>query len=148
MWVGARKFEHCRYNLFVESSRYGRSRVRLPAPDKFSSSSLRHDARPIALVRVDSLPGREIAVKLLQGASVRPFGFFTMRRGAVIRMDIEAEVKPLAAENMFAFGGGLSMMFATDCVYAKYGHLQPRVPGEPAWIPLHGRAALVSGARG
>jgi hypothetical protein len=36
----------------------------------------------------------------------------------VVRMDIEDGVKPLAAENMFAFGGGLAMMFATDCSFA------------------------------
>jgi hypothetical protein len=27
--------------------------------------------------------------------------------------------QPLAAEDMFAFGGGLSLMFGTDCAYGK-----------------------------
>jgi hypothetical protein len=81
---------------------------------------LRHNARPIALIRVDATAGREIAIKLLQGASVRPFGFFTMRQGRLRRMGIQGKIaKPLAAEDMFAFGGGLSLMFATDCAYGK-----------------------------
>jgi len=98
----------------------GTSRVHVPAPDKFSRSSLRNFARPIALVRVDAVAGREIAVNLLQGASVQPFGFFTMRLGVLRRMDIDEDSpQPLAAENMFASGGGLSLMFGTDCAYAE-----------------------------
>jgi hypothetical protein len=121
VWVGARRQEGwCRFYVFVRTSTAGRSRVRLRAPDKFSRYSLRHNARPIALIRVDAIPGREIALKLLQGASVRPFGFFTMRQGRLRRMGIQGKIaKPLAAEDMFAFGGGLSLMFATDCAYGK-----------------------------
>jgi hypothetical protein len=121
VWVGARRGKGaCRFYLFAESSIGGKSRARLHAPDKFSRYSLRHNARPIALVRVDATPGREIAVKLLQGASVSPFGFFTMRQGRLRRMQIEGGIpKPLAAEDMFAYGGGLALMFATDCAYAK-----------------------------
>jgi hypothetical protein len=89
-------------------------------PDKFSRYSLRHNARPIALVRIDATAGREIAVKLLQGASVAPFGFFTMRQGQLRRMEIQGRVaKPLAAEDMFAYGGGLAMMFGTNCAYSR-----------------------------
>lgn len=120
VWVGAtRPAGNCRYFVFAETSR-GLSRVRLPVPDRFSRFSLRNFARPIALVRVDDVPGREIAVKLLEGASVRPFGFFTIRFGAVRRMQIDDSApRPLAAEDMFAFGGGLSLMFGTDCAYGK-----------------------------
>ena len=121
VWVGAlRPDGTCRYYVFARITTAGTSRVHVPAPDKFSRFSLRNDARPIALVRVDSIAGREIAVKLLEGASVRPFGFFTMRFGAIRRMDIDDTApQPLAAENMFAFGGGLSLMFGTDCAYAE-----------------------------
>jgi hypothetical protein len=120
-WVGARRREgRCRYYFFVQSSRSGRSRVRLRAPDKFSRYSMRHSARPIAMVRIDDTAGREIAVKLLQGASVSPFGFFTLRQGRARRMQIEGGIaKPLAARDMFAYGGGLALMFATDCAYRK-----------------------------
>jgi transposase len=122
VWVGGHRTSgRCRYYLFVQSSVGGGSRVRLRAPDKFSRYSLRHNARPIALVRLDATPGREIAVKLLQGASVRPFGFFTLRQGQLRRMEIRRGIrKPLVpAEDMFAFGGGLAYMFATDCAYGK-----------------------------
>jgi hypothetical protein len=121
VWVGARRQRGpCRFYVFVRTSTAGKSGVRLRAPDKLSRYSLRHNARPIALIRVDAIAGREIAVKLLQGASVRPFGFFTMRQGRLRRMGIQGKIaKPLAAEDMFAFGGGLSLMFATDCAYGK-----------------------------
>jgi hypothetical protein len=121
VWVGARRVEgRCRYYVFARASTVGTSQVYVPAPDKFSRSSLRDAARPIAMVRIDSIAGKEIAVKLLQGASVQPFGFFTMRRGALRRMGIEAtSPQPLAADNMFAYGGGLSMMFGTDCAYRR-----------------------------
>ena len=120
VWVGAtRPAGSCRYFVFAETST-GLSWVRLPTPDRFSRFSLRQFARPIALVRIDDVPGREIAVKLLEGASVRPFGFFTVRFGAVRRMQIDDQApRPLAAKDMFAFGGGLSLMFGTDCAYGK-----------------------------
>ena len=121
VWVGARtQGGRCRFHLFAQTSVGGRSRVRLRAPDKFSRYSLRHNARPIALVRVDASSGREIAVKLLQGASVMPFGFFTLRGGLLRRMEITGGIpRPLRpAEDMFAYGGGLAYMFATDCAYA------------------------------
>jgi hypothetical protein len=93
--------------------------VRIPTPDRFSRSSLRDRGRPIALVRIDSVAGKEIAVRLLAGASVQPFGFFTMRFGAIRRMHIdETAPHPLAAQDMFAYGGGLSLMFGTDCAFA------------------------------
>ncbi len=121
VWVGASRVDgRCRYYVFARTATSGTSRVHVPTPDKFSRSSLRNAARPIALVRVDAVAGREIAVNLLQGASVQPFGFFTMRQGALRRMDIdETSPQPLAAENMFAFGGGLSLMFGTDCAYTE-----------------------------
>jgi hypothetical protein len=121
VWVGATRVDgKCRYYVFARTTTAGTSRVHVTTPDKFSRFSLRNAARPIALVRVDSVAGREVAVKLLEGASVGPFGFFTMRLGALRRMDIdETSPQPLAAENMFAFGGGLSLMFGTDCAYAE-----------------------------
>jgi hypothetical protein len=121
VWVGASRADgRCRYYVFARTTTSGTSRVHVPTPDKLSRFSLRNAARPIALVRIDSIAGREIAVKLLEGASVRPFGFFTMRLGALRRMDIdETSPQPLAAENMFAFGGGLSLMFGTDCAYSE-----------------------------
>jgi hypothetical protein len=121
VWVGARRVDGtCRYHVVARTSTAGMSRVRVPTPDKFSRFSLRNFARPIALVRIDSVAGKEIAVKLLEGASVRPFGFFTMRLGHIRRMDIDDTApEPLAADNMFAFGGGLSLMFATDCAYRR-----------------------------
>jgi hypothetical protein len=119
VWVGAARVDgRCRYFVSVRASTSGVSRVFVPTGDRFSRVSLRNFARPIALVRIDSIAGKEIAVKLLEGASVRPFGFFTMRLGNVRRMDIDATAPdPLAADNMFAFGGGLSLMFGTDCAY-------------------------------
>jgi hypothetical protein len=119
VWVGARRVGGtCRYYVFAHASTTGTSRVRVPTPDRFSRFSLRNFARPIAMVRVDSIAGKEIAVELLEGASVRAFGFFTMRLGSLRRMNIEATApQPLAADNMFAFGGGLSLMFGTDCAY-------------------------------
>jgi hypothetical protein len=121
VWVGARRVDgRCRYYVFAQASTAGTSRVFVPTPDRFSRFSLRNFARPIALVRIDSIAGREIAVELLEGASVRAFGFFTMRLGTLRRMDIEAtSPQPLAADNMFAFGGGLSLMFGTDCAYNR-----------------------------
>ena len=119
VWVGAGRIDgRCRYHVSVRASTSSVSRVLVPTPDRFSRFSLRNFARPIALVRIDSIPGKEIAVKLLEGASVRPFGFFTMRLGSIRRMDIDATApEPLAADNMFAFGGGLSLIFGTDCAY-------------------------------
>jgi hypothetical protein len=119
VWVGAARVDgRCRYYVSVRASTSSVSRVRVPTRDRLSRFSMRNFARPIALVRIDSIAGKEIAVKLLEGASVRPFGFFTMRLGNVRRMDIDASAPdPLAADNMFAFGGGLSLMFGTDCAY-------------------------------
>ena len=121
VWLGASRADgRCHYYIFARASSSGTSRVHMPIPDKFSRYSLRNAARPIALVRVDAVAGREIAVKLLEGASVRPFGFFTMRLGVLRRMDIdETSPQPLAEKNMFAFGGGISLMFGTDCAYAE-----------------------------
>lgn len=121
VWLGARKTDgRCRYFVFARTSAAGLSRVRVAGSDRFSRVSLRRAARPIALVRIDAFAGKEVAVKLLEGASVRPFGFFTMRRDHLRRMDIDAAApEPLAARNMFAFGGGLSLMFGTDCAYGK-----------------------------
>jgi hypothetical protein len=117
-WLGARRVDgRCRYYVFARTTSTGTSRVRLPASDRFSRSSLRRWARPIAFVRIDAVPGREVAVKLLEGASVRPFGFFTVRHGRIVRMDVDDTSPPLAADDMFAFGGGLALMFGTDCAY-------------------------------
>jgi hypothetical protein len=151
VWVGARRVNgRCRYYVFARSSTSGTSRVQVPTLDRLSRFSLRNAARPIALVRIDSIAGKEIAVKLLEGASVRPFGFFTMRLGALRRMDIEATgPQPLAAENMFAFGGGLSLMFGTDCAYGKsprtvvFSRASPRGNGpryvvERRWFQVRG----------
>ena len=119
VWLGARTNDgRCDYYVFARTTAYGSSRVAIPAPDRFTRASLRL-GEPIALVRIDGSPGREIAVKLLEGASVRAFGFFTIRRGHITRMDIGADAPPLPAENMFGFGGGLALMFATDCAYGK-----------------------------
>jgi len=151
VWVGARRADgKCRYYVFLRASTAGPSRVHVPTPDKFSRFSLRNAARPIALVRIDSIAGKEIAVKLLEGASVRPFGFFTMRLGSIRRMDIEATApQPLAADNMFAFGGGLSLMFGTDCAYNRsprtvvFSRAYPRSNGpryvvERRWYQVRG----------
>lgn len=151
VWIGARRVNgRCRYYVFAQASMSGTSRVRVPAPDKLSRFSLRNAARPIALVRIDATAGKEIAVKLLEGASVRPFGFFTMRLGTLRRMDIEATApQPLAADNMFAFGGGLSLMFGTDCAYNRsprtvvFSRAYPRGDGpryvvERRWYQVRG----------
>jgi hypothetical protein len=151
VWVGASRADGtCRYYVFARTTTSGTSRVRVPTPDKFSRFSLRNAARPIALVRVDSIAGREIAVKLLEGASVRPFGFFTMRLGALRRLAIdETSPQPLAAKIMFAFGGGLSLMFGTDCAYAVSprtivfsrafpGNNGPRYIVERRWYQVRG----------
>ena len=151
VWVGAGRVDgSCRYYVFARASTAGTSRVFVPTPDKFSRFSLRNAARPIALVRIDSIAGKEIAVKLLEGASVRPFGFFTMRLGSIRRMDIEATApQPLAADNMFAFGGGLSLIFGTDCAYnraprtvvfsrAYPGSNGPRYVVERRWYQVRG----------
>lgn len=121
VWVGAtRPGGTCRYFVVARTTLVGTSRVRVRTPDRFSRFTLRHFARPIALVRIDEVPGKEVAVKLLEGASVRPFGFFTMRLGALRRMEIDDTApQPLAGEDMFAFGGGLSMMYGTDCAYGR-----------------------------
>jgi hypothetical protein len=151
VWVGAGRVDgRCRYYVFARASTSSVSRVRVPTPDRLSRLSLRHFARPIALVRIDSIAGKEIAVKLLEGASVRPFGFFTMRFGTLRRMDIEATApEPLAADDMFAFGGGLSLMFGTDCAYDKstrtvvFSRAYPRDSGpryvvERRWYQVRG----------
>ena len=108
----------CRYAVSVRTTAYGSSRVEIAVPDRFTRASLRL-GEPIALVRVDGFPGMEVAVELLEGASVRGFGFFTMRRGRITRMDIGADAPPLPAEDLFGYGGGLALMFGTDCAYGK-----------------------------
>jgi hypothetical protein len=120
VWLGARRDGRCHYFVFAETSSSGRSRVAIPANDRFSRSSLRFAGRPIALVKLDDIPGREVAVHLLAGASVQPFGFFTMRLGRLRRMPIDDTApQPLAGEDMFAYGGGLALMFGTDCAFGK-----------------------------
>jgi hypothetical protein len=150
VWVGAtRPSDACRYFVIARTTTAGRSRVRVLTPDRFSRFSLRNAARPIALVRIDGVAGREVAVKLLDGASVRPFGFFTIRLGSLRRMEIDDTAPPLAAEDMFAFGGGLSLMFGTDCTYRKapgtvvFSRAFPKANGpryvvERRWYQVHG----------
>ncbi|HEX6131265.1 MAG TPA: hypothetical protein VF044_06010 [Actinomycetota bacterium] len=121
VWLGARRVrDRCRYFVFARTTLSGASRVRVPVPDRLSRVSLRGFARPVALVRIDAAPGKEVAVKLLEGASVRAFGVFTIRGGRLARLGIDDSApRPLAAEDMFAFGGGLALMFGTDCAYPK-----------------------------
>ncbi len=117
-WVGARRFDgRCRYFLFADTSRAGRSRIRLRAPDDINDYNFAHDVAPVALVRVDAVAGREIAVRMIRGASVSLFRFFTLRQGSLRRMDIEPADDPMALGNLFAVGGGVIGIYGTDCAY-------------------------------
>ena len=73
VWVGARRRNGlCRYFVFARSTRFGRSRVLVPTPDRFSRSSMRFAGRPFALVRIDEVPGQESDGKLLAWDVVDP----------------------------------------------------------------------------
>jgi len=108
----------CRYFLVVDSSRAGRSRIRLRAPS-VDSGQLAQAAAPFALVRIDGVEGREVAVRLYSGAAVSGFRFYTLRSGRIRSMGaVVADGDPLAFSGLFAEGGSLgSGSFATDCAY-------------------------------
>src|SRR5687767_9523436 len=110
VWVGARKPDGgtCRFFLFVRTGD-DTMKKRLRA-DLYS---LRHDVRSIAIVKIDSVGGREVGVKFFQGASTSGAKFFTLRDGKLELM--EARGRGAHPDDLWLFGGSFSGVYATDC---------------------------------
>ena len=74
---------------------------------------LRNFSRVMAMVEVDSVPGKEFGVVLEQGASTAFAGLFTIRADTIRRMHINGNGAP--AGDLFPYGGSIMLQFASDC---------------------------------
>ena len=98
----------CRYYLKVDFGRRS-DRIRLRG-DRFV---LRNYARPMAMVQVDEVPGKEVGVLLAQGASVSGAGLFTARQNVLRRVDVTGRGAP--DRDIFLYGGSIAFQAAVDC---------------------------------
>ena len=73
----------------------------------------RHHSRVMAMVKVDTVPGKEFGVVLEQGASTAFAGLFTIRANTIRRMRVEGNGAP--ADDLFPYGGSIAFQFAVDC---------------------------------
>jgi hypothetical protein len=109
VWILAKRpGGRCRYYVKADlGDTEDRKRLRA---DRFV---MRNFSRVMAMVEVDSVPGKEFGVVLEQGASTVFAGLFTIRADTIRRMHINGDGAP--AGNLFAYGGSINFQFASDC---------------------------------
>ncbi len=69
-----------------------------------------------AVADVDTVPGSEVAVDLVAGASTQFVGLFTMTGGELARVEVEGDEFP--ADDLFPYGGSVGHVEASDCAGA------------------------------
>lgn len=110
-WFAAKRSNgKCRYFLKVHVDA-GTFKRRVRGDDY----SLAWHARPMAMVRIDGSPGREIALRTVQGASVGGVTLFTMRGTQVRKMNAHGRGSP--DSSVWLYAGSLSGTYAVDCAY-------------------------------
>ena len=109
VWITAKSVDgSCRYFVkadFGDSS--DRKRLR---GDRFV---FRNYSRVMAMIAVDTVPGREFGVVTGQGASTTFAKLFTIRANRIREMDVHGAGAP--AGDMFPYGGSVTLQFASDC---------------------------------
>jgi hypothetical protein len=65
------------------------------------------------LAEVDTVPGSEVIVDLIAGASTQFVGLFTMPGGELARVAVEGDQFP--ADDLFPYGGSVGHVEASDC---------------------------------
>ena len=117
IFVTARKrFGKCRVLLVVDTGkRNHRKRLR---GDRFIRSTIRTYPPVLALLGIDLHEGREIVVRLDQGASVGVAGMFTMRDGRIKKVLVRRKSDAnhlIGRPNLLPYYGSFGGMYAVDC---------------------------------
>lgn len=109
VWISAiRRSGSCRYFVKADlGSTQDRKRLR---GDRFV---FRNNSRVMAMVRVDTVPGREFGVVVAQGASTVLAKLFTIRANTIREMDVHGAGAP--AGDAWPYGGSVGLSFASDC---------------------------------
>ena len=109
VWILARRVDgRCRY--FVKADLGDTSdRKRL----RGHRYTLRNSSRVMAMIEIDTVPGREFGIVLEQGASTSFAGLFTIRADRIHRMRVDGPGAPTG--DLFGYGGGIAFLFASDC---------------------------------
>jgi hypothetical protein len=68
------------------------------------------------LAEVDTVPGSEVAVDLVAGASTQFVGLFTMTGGELARVEVRGDEFP--TDDLFPYGGSVGHVEASDCAEA------------------------------
>ncbi len=109
VWIMARtRNGRCRY--FVKAD-FGQDldRKRLHG-DRFV---FRNHSRVMAMIGVDTVPGREFGVVTGQGASTTFAKLFTVRANTIREMDVHGAGAPDG--DAWPYGGSVGLQFASDC---------------------------------
>lgn len=109
VWIAAATRDgRCRY--FVKAD-FGddRDRKRLRG-DRFV---FRNHSRVMAMIGVDTVPGRDFGVVTGQGASTTFAKLFTVRANKIREMDVHGAGAPDG--DAFPYGGSVGFQFASDC---------------------------------
>lgn len=108
-WVAANKPDgRCRYFAKVDLGA-DEARKRLYG-DRYVFRNFSH---VMAMIDVDTVPGKEWGIVMQQGASTSFAGLFTMRAGEVERIKVHGPGAP--DDDLFAYGGSISFQAASDC---------------------------------
>jgi hypothetical protein len=102
----------CQAFLVVEGS--GNSEVL--AIESFDRAFGLPQPRLNTVAEVDTVPGSEVAVDLVAGASTQFVGLFTMTGGELARVEVEGDEFP--ADDLFPYGGSVGHVEASDCAGA------------------------------
>ena len=110
VWLIARRVAgNCRYYVKADLNN-SKDTKRLRGGDDFT---LRTNSRIMAMVKVDTVDGKEFGVVLSQGASTVFFGLFTIRSNEIKQMEINGRGAP--PNDLFGYGGSIPFLVATDC---------------------------------
>ena len=108
-WIAANKRNgRCRYFAKVDLGA-DEARKRLYG-DRFVFRRFSH---VMAMVEVDTVPGKEFGIVLQQGASTTFAGLFTMRGGNIERVNVRGRGAP--EDDLFGYGGSIGVQMASDC---------------------------------
>jgi hypothetical protein len=108
-WIGARRRNsRCRYLAKVDLGT-SMDTERLPGDRQV----LRDFAHVMAMIKVDTVPGKEFGIVLQQGASTTFAGLFTIRANQIHRMHVEGAGAP--PDDLFGYGGSIGFQTASDC---------------------------------
>jgi hypothetical protein len=99
----------CQAFLIVE----GADEPRVLAIESFDPAFGLPQPRLNTLAEVDAVPGREVVVDLVTGASTQFVGLFTMTGGALARVVVEGDEFP--TDDLFPYGGSVGHLEASNC---------------------------------